>query len=222
MEVSASPTTSTSPGSTSTSGSGSSTQLGCGRSIDDVWDNITNPPTRHEMGCPYCRAARSDLAALNKATRDLYEQDTTDTDLQASPDVLDRVLAVARAEVRRGRRLPLDRVGPGRVSDLTVSEQTVAALIRRTGDRTADIQIRRCAVDLSDETPPVDTDMTRSDAANIDPVQVEVSLRVSVSKKSPIVRAVNDLRRAIIDVVDREVGMIVSAVHVTVEDIHDA
>lgn len=226
MEVTSQPATSMSPNSTYPSGSASSTQLGCGRSIDDVWDNITNPPTPHEMTCPYCRAARSDLAELSKATHDLHEQDTTDTDLQASPDVLDRILAVARAEVRRGRGLPLDRVRPGRASDLTISEQTVAALIRRTGDRTEHLQIRRCAIELvsddpSDTPTSNDTNSDKGPQAASEPARVKVSLQVS-SGRTAIVWAVNELRQTIIDVVGREVGLAVTRVDVTVEDIHDA
>lgn len=227
MEVTASPTTSASPGSTYRSGSAASTQLGCGRDIDEVWDNITNPPTPHELGCPYCRAARSDLAELNTATRDLYKQDTTDPDLQASPKVLDRILAIARAEVRRGRGLPLDRVEPGRASDLTVSEQTVTALIRRTGDRTENIQIRRCGIELDNDehgpTPAGDaTNLVGQDPSQLPSSQVRVSLKVSAGKAAPIVSAVNELRQAIIEVVGREVGLITTRVDITVEDLHDA
>ena len=57
----------------------------------------------------------------------------------------------ARAEVRRGRRLPLDEpVADGTVSDLSVSEQTVAAAVRRAGDAVPGVEVRRCRVELGD------------------------------------------------------------------------
>ena len=210
----------------------SPTQLGCGRDIDDVWDNINDPPTRHELVCPYCQAARSDLADLVKVTRAYHHQDSTDPDLEANPAVIDRILAIAHAEVRRGRRLPLDRPATGQASDLTVSEQTVAAVIRRIGDRGGSIQIRRCSVELDtdhdhDHTATATTTATATATANDDALRgasvgVRVSLRVSVDKAAPIVTLINELRQTIIAVVAREVGLDVTNVDVTVEDVHDA
>ena len=36
-------------------------RLGCGRSIDEVWQNIDRPPDAHELACDQCRAARASL-----------------------------------------------------------------------------------------------------------------------------------------------------------------
>ena len=214
----------------------SSTQLGCGRDIDDVWDNIDHPANAHELTCTYCQAARKDLLSLARATRDLNRDDQADPGLQTSPQVIDRIFAVARSEVRRGRRLPLRQSGPGRVSELTVSEQAVTAVIRRTGDRGGIVRIRRCTAEvlLADPADVAPADRSASDVAPADrsasdlpasdlpASDVRVSLRVSVDSAAPIAVAVNDLRTAIIDVVDREVGMNVVRVDVTVDDVHHA
>lgn len=214
----------------------SSVQLGCGRSIDDVWDNINNPPSRHELNCAYCETARSDLAGLAQATRELRAEEDKDTDLQASPATIDRILSIARSEVRRGRRLPLHQPGPDHVSELTVSEQAVSVVIRRVGDQTAGVQIRRCTVQLvSAEAGQPDiaaAPHTQTMASTIlEPEvsrlavstasDVRVSLRVSVDATASIPSVVNDLRTAIIDVVDREVGIKVQTIHVAVEDVHN-
>ena len=119
------------------------TQLGCGRDIDEVWDRIGRAPDAHERVCPYCQAARADLAGLARATQAMRDDDTTNPDLEPSPGVLDRILAVARAEVRRGRRLPLDQPDADATGVNTVSEQAVTAAIRRTGDQMREVQIRR-------------------------------------------------------------------------------
>lgn len=128
----------------------SSTALGCGRDIDQVWDHLGAAPDAHELTCPFCQAARADLADLGRATQAMRDDNTTNPDLQPSSGVLDRILTIARAEVRRGRRLPLDQPGEDLTSFNTVSEQAVSAVVRRVGDRTRQIQIRRCALTLDD------------------------------------------------------------------------
>lgn len=192
-----------------------STQLGCGRSIDGVWDNIGHRPDPHEATCPFCQAARADLAGLADATHQLRHDDAHNPDLQAGPDVVNRIMAIARSEVRRGRRLPLHHPGPDQVSELTVSEQAVTAAIRRVGDRTRAVQIRRCALKV----------VPSADAARFparSPSAVTVSLKVSVSVAASIPRLVADLRAAITEAVDQEVGMDVRTIDVAVEDVFDA
>jgi hypothetical protein len=216
-----------------------STQLGCGRDIDQVWDRIDRAPDTHELTCPYCQAARADLAGLAHATQAMRDDDTTNPDLEPSPGVLDRILAVARAEVRRGRRLPLDQPGTDPTHVNTVSEQAVTATIRRTGDRIREVQIRRCVLTIGP------TDLTRTPTAystaatapsmggpvafpapapptDSGPASVAVSLRISVATERPVVDVSNRLRAAVIDAVMQEVGMHVVAVDIVVEDLHDA
>ncbi len=209
-------------------------QLGCGRSMDDVWDHIETPPDQHELTCPFCRAARADLAALARATRQLRHDEINDDSLQTSPATLDRILTIARTEVRRGRRLPLTPPGPARSSDLTVSEQAVATVIRRAGDRLPDVQIRRCAVELtpadgaaaSPSTPGAEVEAAarRATSTTLSPgrVRIGVSLRVSVGSATAIPETMDALRRTISASVDHEVGVVVDRIDVTVEDVHDA
>ena len=216
-----------------------STQLGCGRDIDEVWDRINRASDAHELTCPYCQAARADLAGLANATQAMRDDDTTNPDLDPGPHVLDRILAVARAEVRRGRRLPLDQPGADPTSVNTVSEQAVTATIRRTGDRLPGVQIRRCVItaDPSDRLESLTSDsaapgeFTRggptSDSApglltGRGPAAVAVSLRISVATHRSVVDVSNQLRAAVIDAVMQEVGMYVVAVDIAVEDLHNA
>ena len=129
----------------------STNRLGCGRDIDDVWATIDRPPSAHERQCPYCQEARASLGRLNRVIDAQRRADAAQPDLQPGPQVLSRVMEIARAEVRRGRRLPLDEpVADGTVSDLSVSEQTVAAVVRRAGDAVPGVEVRRCRVELGD------------------------------------------------------------------------
>ena len=208
--------------------------LGCGRSSDDVWDHINTPPDAHELACTYCTAARRDLAGLADATRQLRDQDIDDDQLQASPATIDRILSIARTEVRRGRRLPLVEPGPDGLSELTVSEQAVTAVVRRVGDSLGGIQVRRCAIqaltgeqaaDLAQNLPRSAVPAQRAhptSAAARPPATVVIALRVSVDPSVSIPQVVERLRRTVIDTVDREVGIRVTRVDVAVEDVHEA
>ena len=202
----------------------SSTRLGCGRDIDEVWANIDEPPTPHEQTCPFCGAARESLHALERATAALRSADDEDPELQAGPQVVERILEVARSEARRSRRLPLSKPRPGQVSDeLTVSEQAVAAVVRRTGDRHGGLQVRRCSIDLVTGGPVVELGPeTGTDPDDGTPSDVRVSLQVSVAGNVSIPLLTRELRSAVIEVVEREVGMNVVNVEISVEDVHDA
>lgn len=205
------------------------TRLGCGRDIDDVWGNIDHPPTAHEQSCPDCGPARRSLTELAQATSRLHTDDDADVELQASPGVITRILDIARSEVRRGQRLPLSKPLPGQISvNLTVSEQAIAAVVRRTGDATTDIQIRRCRVELvvdpegpALDPPPTTTPPPGEGETQAMPSDVRLLLRVSVDASASIPRATEDLRQAIINAVNSEVGMNVMSVDIVVEDVHD-
>jgi hypothetical protein len=209
-----------------------STRLGCGRDIDDVWADVDRPPTPHERTCPFCGPARDSLHALERATSQLRAADEDDPQLQAGPHVVARILEVARSEARRSRRLPLSKPVPGQVSEeLTVSEQAVAAVLRRTGDRQDGVQVRRCSVELvtgpatpADPADPIDAydpDSSYDQDASRVPADVLVSLRVSVAAGSSIPASSEELRRAVMDVISREVGMNVVRVDIVVEDVRD-
>lgn len=203
------------------SGSAASTTLGCGRDIDDVWDNATKPPTAHEADCAECQAARESLAPLAAATAQLRDHDQTDPDLQPGPRVLDRILTVARSEVRRGRQLPLQQPAEAVASPITISEQAVSSVIRRVGDRSHIVQIRRCAVDLAtqqDNESPIQTEPATRPGG---PASVRLSLRVSIASGYEIANTVQTMRSAIIAAVHDQIGLIVTTVDVSVEDLHD-
>lgn len=191
----------------------STTRLGCGREIDDVWANADAPPNAHEMECPDCRAARASLAELNTATRELRSSDREDPNLRLSPDLVSKITSIARAEVRRGRRIPLRRTRSGTdEADLTVSEQAIATVIRHTCDQLPDIEARRCSVEVVD------------DAAGPDPaaVAIRAHLRISVAASTASPGRIETLRQEIIAAVEDQVGVTAQIVDIDVEDVHDA
>lgn len=193
------------------------TRLGCGRDIDDVWAHADSVPDAHEQTCPDCQAARASLTELNAATRDLRSRDQADPELHLSDDLVSKISSIARAEVRRGRRIPLRRVPEdlGRdagESDLTVSEQAIAGIIRDTCDRFADVEARRCSVEISD----------RRDGLDPETVAIRARLRISVAASTASPGRIAELREQVIAAVHDRVGVTAQIVDIDVEDVFDA
>lgn len=204
-----------------TTSASDTTKLGCGRDVDDVWDNIDHPPSLHEAGCPDCQAARADLAALNTATQQMVMTDAADPTLRVDPDVLDNIVAIARSEVRRGNKIPLRRPVSGQLAgELTISEQTIATLVRRVSDQIPEIEARRCHV----RPAPIDARSLEADpSASVPagPTQVTIDLSLTVLSGVQIGELVNTLRNRIILAVAAEIGVEVTRVDITVDDLHD-
>lgn len=188
------------------------TRLGCGRDIDEVWAHADSVPDAHERTCPDCRAARASLTELNAATRDLRVRDQADPELHLSDDLVSKISSIARAEVRRGRRIPLRHVPDGADADLTVSEQAIAGIIRDTCDRFADVEARRCSVEISDQRAGLDSET----------VAIRARLRVSVAASTASPGRIEELRAEVITAVRDRVGITAQVVDIDVEDVFDA
>lgn len=197
-----------------------STQLGCGREIDDVWANIDHPPDDHEADCPDCQAARANLADLNTAAREMLAGDVADPQLHTDPDVLDNIVAIARAQIRRGRAIPFRQPKAGAPNgELAVSEQAVATVVRRASDLVAGVEARRCRIDIESSTP-ADADSGPDPAPG--PTAISIALSVTVSGGQPILPMIEQLRERVTETVATVIGLQVKAIDVTVEDLHDA
>ena len=199
-------------------------RLGCGRSIDDVWAHVDLPPDPHEQTCPDCQAARHDLGDLAAATRGLVAADKADPALRLNSGAITGIFEIARAEVRRGRRIPMDQPRPGAAGDeLTVSEQTLANLIRRTSDEIGGLEARRCSVALSkhdplnEGAPGLETRQPETLAA---PAEITVDLRISVAPNAAIPALTRLLRDRLRTAVELEVGITATVINITVEDVH--
>jgi uncharacterized alkaline shock family protein YloU len=197
-------------------------RLGCGRSIDDVWALIDLGPDPHEQTCPDCQAARHDLGDLAVATHLVTAADKADPTLRLDSTALTGIIEIARAEVRRGRRIPMEQPAPGAVRDeLTVSEQTLANLIRRTSDEIAGLEARRCTVALS-ERDAADNSLQASESeAPAAPTEITVDLRISVASTVAIPALTQLLRKRVRTAVELEVGIAATTINIIVEDIYD-
>lgn len=211
----------------------STSRLACGRDIDEVWERIESAPDEHERTCPHCRNARADLGNLARLTARQRQQDQDDPELEPDPAVLGRIMVIARAEVRRGRRLPLDEPDGGTpTAELTVSEQAVSASARRAGDAVDGVLVERCVVVLvpagagsTGRAPdPVGAggglEVPESYRASR-PSTVDVTLQVSVSTAVSIPEVARQVRSNVMRRVNDEVGIDVRRIDIDVRDAHD-
>ena len=198
-------------------------RLGCGRSIDDIWAHVDLPPDPHEQTCPDCQAARHDLSDLATATRGVVAADKADPALRLNSGAITGILEIARAEVRRGRRIPMEQPRVGAAGDeLTVSEQTLANLIRRTSDEIDGLEARRSAVALSKHDPlnegAPEPETRQPELAA--PTEITVDLRISVAPNAAIPALTRLLRDRLRTAIELKVGITATVINITVEDIH--
>lgn len=190
--------------------------LTCGRPIDQVWEHIEDPPDGHESRCSDCQQARQSLAELNEATSSLRLDDESDPDLAPPPSIKASIMDLARAEVRRGSRLPLRLPAFADLPvELTISEQTVAGVVRFAADRIAGLHARRCKVRLDQSgrsDPGLDGDST---------VRVVIDLGVALSAEIQIIETTQVLRDSVRAAVLADTGMSVEKINVSVEDLFD-
>lgn len=188
-----------------------SERLGCGRLLDEVWDTIDDPPDAHQRTCEDCQNARASLAELAEVTERTRRLGESEPSQQPSAGVKTAIMAVARAEVRRGRRLPLEQpAADDLVTELTVSDLAIARVARRTADTTRDVRARRIRVHTADPAQPGDSS----------PAAVSLVIRVSVDAAVAIPAAVEDLRHRIAVALREQVGLEVAGIDVVVEDVH--
>lgn len=203
------------------------TRLGCGRDVDDVWEHIDRPPDEHEQGCPYCTEARADLAELSVATRQLADADRDDSALRVPDGMLSDVLAIARTQVRRGRTIPLLRnMPPGLdsasdpASDLTVSEQLIATVVREVCDLNPDVEVRRVSIDTAAPPAPA-LPPTHGRPAEVETADLSIDLQATVRHHVAIPGLLDDLRRTIRSAVVTRIGVTVSRIDIDVVDLID-
>lgn len=198
-------------------------RLPCGRPVDEVWIDFEDPPTPHEQGCVYCQGARRSLDDLTVATQTLRIADDDNPDLQLSASIATNVMHIARAEVRRARRIPLDQPRPETNPDvsLTISEQAIATVIRHIADTTTDgAEARHCQITVDLTTAPDTENGAGRDGLEM-ATRLQIELTVSLPIGSPLRIAAENLRTAIAQGVNDQLGLTTSRIDIVVEDLHD-
>ena len=191
-------------------------RLGCGRSIDQIWAGIDQPPSGHEEHCKHCQTARTQLRQLKTATSELAERDQHDPQLKPRPGITNTIMDVARAEVRRGQKLLVRSTENGTIE---ISEQALSTVIRRAATAIPGIHSRRCRIDIHSGTNDSSENIP-SDTASTGPKLI-INLRVAASTGIDIPRTVSALRREIHNVLPAGIGIEAGTINITVEDLYD-
>lgn len=186
-------------------------RLGCGRRIDDLWEAIDRPPNNHEKNCLDCQQARVALYNLASVTEAMRQQEPDHPALQPSGRVKETIMMVARAEVRRGRRIQLTTTEAGTIQ---ISAQALAALARFAADTMGGVRARRCSIDPF--TP------AGAGAKVMNSSEIRIKLKVAVSSALSIPPTMEALRERVTAVVSAQVALNSRQIDVIVEDLYDA
>lgn len=189
-------------------------RLGCGRSIDQVWAGIDAQPTGHEQTCAQCQGARARLMKLNEATQAMRESEESDPRRQPRAGLTEAIMAVARAEVRRGRILLLRTTDKGATQ---ISEQALGSLVRSVATAIPGIHSRRCRIEIQEgaQRAPAGTDTA------IGGQELVINLRVACAADIDIPATAQALRRGISEAIPALVGIRGATINIAVEDLYD-
>ncbi|MGH3630196.1 MAG: Asp23/Gls24 family envelope stress response protein [Sciscionella sp.] len=177
----------------------SSHQLPCGRSVEDVWNELrAHAVSRHAAGCAHCQTARRSLEPLASATSLLMQEE-----LEPPEGLLDRIMQAVRAEVRRTDSVPL----PSAHGPAAISNDAFAVVLRYAADTVDGVRARTVSV-------TVDPDYSGRVR-----VRMSLSLRYGVG---PIGELFDTVRDRIDAAVSGQIGVFTSAIDLGVDDVWEA
>ena len=170
--------------------------LPCGRLVDSLWQRLDRLATDpHALACPHCQAAARSLYTLRQTTDRLAAQP-----VEPPSDLTGRIMAVVRAEIRRGRDLPLPTPG----GTASVSEYALAAVLRFAVDQVPGVRGRSCRVDPVPGRPG----------------HVRVRMGLAVRYGLPVVQVAEQARERITAAAVHYVGIVIDGLDVAVEDVY--
>jgi hypothetical protein len=179
--------------------------LDCGRTVEQLAEYVDAgrmPRDPHIESCPECLTAIEALERVGQLSRDLIADDAAR--LPGLPDSwFERILSTIHSELRAGRSFPISHPDP-RVH-ITVTEGAVRALLRTAGDSIDGVFISHTRIDGDAETPGA---------------PVEIDLVASVRWGTSIPQLTDSIRRLAYEALATHTELNVTAVNVTVEDIH--
>ncbi|MFH8367922.1 hypothetical protein [Streptomyces sp. NPDC018031] len=212
-------------------GAGDDETLPCGARLAALWEDRS--AVAGHTGCPHCRAALDDLAVLDRAVAGALTArpgpahgaggpggDGAGPAARAPGDdladaVTARVMDVVRTELRPGRTLPLGGADSG---DDWITEAAAARVLRAAADAVPGVAAGSCRIGplrlpASGLLPLPGTRLPRG------PLRVRLEVAMSARWTVPGVAAL--VRERVAAAVDRELGLEVSAIDVSVIDLLD-
>lgn len=169
--------------------------LPCGRSVEQVWDDLGGGRTdTHAADCPHCATARASLTQLAEATRLLVAEP-----VEPPPGLLDRIMAAVRADAVFGEAIPL----PSPSGGVEISTHALAAVLRFVVDGIDGVRAHRCRVRLD------------PDAAHTIRVWMSVSLRYGSGQAA----ALDEARRRVAPALSTRIGLTLGTLDFEVTDV---
>lgn len=181
------------------------TNLGCGKTIEEISDYVEGGRSPYDPEietCPDCLNALDALERAGRLSRDLVAADAAEMP-EPSENWFRGVMTAVRAELRAGRSIPLSHPDP-RVS-MTVTEGAVQALIRASGDAIDGVFVGHSRIVGDVEVPGA-------------PIAIDITASVAWGTSLPAAAAA--VRRAVTDALAQHTELNITAVDVTVEDLH--
>lgn len=179
--------------------------LDCGTTIDELSDYLDRgrtPRDPHIESCPDCLNALEALERVGRLSRDLIDADAAE--LPAPPESwFERIFTSIQEELHAGRSLPISHPDP-RVQ-ITVTEGAVRALLRDSGDAIDGVFVSRTEI--------------VGDAERLG-APVEINLTASVRFGTSIQQLTDELREVAYAALAKHTDLNVTAVNISVEDIH--
>ncbi|MEU2420789.1 hypothetical protein ABZ619_07040 [Streptomyces sp. NPDC007851] len=169
--------------------------LPCGRLLSRVWEQALDAAPAadpHTVSCPHCREAVEGLATVNAASRALRAE------APGLHALADRIMNIVSAEVRLGRLLPL--ADPDR--DLTISESAAAKVLRQAADTVPGARAATCRL-----------------VPEGDGTGVRVTMTLAATLDGPLPDRVHQVRRSVLHSAVQNLGLVATAVDITVADI---
>lgn len=176
-----------------------------GHTIDELsayLDAGEMPPNPSIDNSPGCRIALKAMRRLRELSQDLMEDDAR-REPQRDDSWVGGILDVISREARAGRDIPVQHPSPS--ARLAITEGAVRGMIRAAGDAVGGVIIGRCRLD-GDVTVPGEGISIRVDA--------------SVFWGERIPEAVDRVRQAIYTELLRHTELNVTAIDVTIHDVH--
>lgn len=179
--------------------------LGCGKTLDELSVYLEAGRRPYDPvieTCPECLNALDMLSRAGDLSRMLIAGDAVHLSVSGE-SWFERILSSIRADLRPGRSIPLAHPDP-RVA-ITVTEGAVKTLIRSAGDAVPGVVVGQASIT---------GDVEQVGA----PVQIHVTASVAFGVRIPA--AAHELRDAIERSVVQHTELALTAVDVTVDDLH--
>ncbi|MFF3215889.1 Asp23/Gls24 family envelope stress response protein [Streptomyces sp. NPDC002886] len=185
--------------------------LPCGRDLAALWDQqdqvrrgpAPQAPDPHTAGCLHCGAALEDFARLREAV--VHDLRDTGADWEAGAARLTAsIMDVVRLELRPGHTLALGEAD----EDAWIHEAVAARTFRAAAEQVPGVRAGSCRISPEPSPQPG----TRTPA--------RIRTEVTVGMTRDLQAAADQVRREIAAAAERDLGMPIASIDVTVTDLH--